>query len=45
MVGRILLVVAFLCITLYLVGCGTVQGLGSDVQWVGEKGAEIIEGE
>ena len=45
MVRKILLIVAFVCVMLSLVSCGTVQGLGGDIQWVGEKGAEIIEGE
>jgi len=24
-------------------GCGTVQGIGRDITWLGKKGAEILE--
>lgn len=34
----ILLLVAFA-----LAGCQTVQGLGEDIKWTGEKGAEALE--
>jgi predicted small secreted protein len=26
-----------------LIGCRTVQGIGADIQWIGEKGEEAIE--
>ena len=45
MVKKILLILAFVCVMFSLVSCGTVQGFGSDIHWVGEKGAEVIEGE
>jgi predicted small secreted protein len=36
-----LLIVLAACVFL-LFGCQTVQGLGEDIQWTGEKGAEIV---
>lgn len=37
-----------LALTLFLVvfvlaGCQTVQGIGEDIKWTGEKGAEVLE--
>ena len=44
MVKRILLT-AFLTALIYsLTGCGTIQGIGDDINWVGQKGADLIEG-
>jgi predicted small secreted protein len=43
MVKRMLLVVALIVLLFTLLGCQTVQGLGGDIKWTGEKGAEILE--
>ncbi|MHC4068746.1 MAG: entericidin A/B family lipoprotein [Planctomycetota bacterium] len=43
MAKRILLVVALIVLLFTLVGCQTVQGLGGDIKWTGEKGAEVLE--
>jgi predicted small secreted protein len=38
------LLLLFLVVLLFaLTGCQTVQGIGGDIQWLGEKGAEILE--
>ena len=42
---KILLTITLVIIALSLIGCGTVQGVGSDIQWLGEKGGELIEGQ
>ena len=44
MVRKILLVVALIVVLFSLIGCQTVQGVGGDIKWTGEKGAEILEG-
>jgi len=43
MIRRVLLVVALVIVVFSLVGCQTVQGLGEDITWVGEKGSELVE--
>jgi predicted small secreted protein len=43
MVKKALLLVALIIMVFWLVGCQTVQGLGGDIKWTGEKGAEILE--
>ncbi len=43
MVGRVLLVIALIVVSFSLIGCQTVQGLGEDIKWTGEKGAEVLE--
>ena len=41
---RKVLILAFLVLMLFsLVSCKTVQGIGKDIQWVGEKGEQAIE--
>jgi len=41
---RKVLIVAVLVLMLFsLVSCQTVQGIGKDIQWVGEKGEQAIE--
>ncbi len=42
MVGRVLLVIALIVVSFSLIGCQTVQGLGEDIKWTGEKGAEVL---
>lgn len=45
MLKRVLLVVALIVVAFSLFGCQTVQGLGQDVEWVGQKGAEAVDQE
>ena len=44
MVRKILLVVALIVVLFSSISCQTVQGVGGDITWTGEKGAEILEG-
>ena len=37
------LVLTLLLVVFALTGCQTVQGLGEDIKWTGEKGAEVLE--
>jgi len=43
MFKKALLLLALVVLLFALTGCQTVQGIGGDVQWLGEKGAEILE--
>lgn len=43
MIKKVLLIVAFVILMFSLTGCQTVQGLGEDIKWTGEKGAEMLE--
>jgi len=43
MVKKALLLVALVILVFSLIGCQTVQGLGGDIKWTGEKGAELLE--
>lgn len=43
MIRRVLLVVALVIVVFSLVGCQTVQGLGEDITWVGQKGSDLVE--
>jgi len=43
MVRKMLLVVALAVVVFSLFGCQTVQGLGEDIKWTGERGAELLE--
>ncbi len=43
MIKKILLVVALIFTVFLLVSCQTVQGLGGDIQWLGNKTAELLE--
>jgi len=45
MAKKVLLMVTLIVLMLSLIGCQTIQGLGGDIKWTGEKGAEILEGE
>ncbi len=42
---KVLLIIVLIVLSLVLVNCQTVQGLGGDIQWTGEKTAELLEGE
>jgi predicted small secreted protein len=44
MVRKILLILALLVMVVSLVGCQTVQGVGRDITWTGEAGAEVVDG-
>jgi predicted small secreted protein len=43
MVKRIILGLALLFLVFFLASCQTVQGIGNDITWMGEAGAEILE--
>ena len=43
MIRKVLLVLVLIVILFSLVSCQTVQGIGADIQWIGEKGEEAIE--
>lgn len=43
MVRKVLLVVALVFVAVSSISCQTVQGVGRDISWVGEKGQEIVE--
>ena len=43
MVKKALLLLALVILVFSLIGCQTVQGLGGDIKWTGEKVAEILE--
>ena len=43
MAKKVLLMVALIVLVFSLIGCQTVQGLGGDITWIGEKGAELLE--
>jgi predicted small secreted protein len=43
MVRKILLMIALIVLIFSLIGCQTIQGIGGDIKWTGEKGAEILE--
>ena len=43
MVLKAFVVIALVIIVFSLVGCHTIQGLGDDFKWIGEKGEEIVE--
>jgi len=43
MVKKVLLVVALIVLMLSLISCQTIQGVGGDIEWTGEKGAELLE--
>lgn len=44
MVKKIILYVALIILGFSSISCQTVQGLGGDIKWTGEKGAELLEG-
>ena len=43
MVKKILLLVVLIVMMFSLISCQTVQGIGGDIKWTGEKGAELLE--
>ena len=44
MTRKLIITIVLVAVTLSLIGCGTVQGVGNDINWLGKKGSEIIEG-
>jgi predicted small secreted protein len=44
MLKRLVLLIILIVLLVVSVGCNTVQGVGKDIEWTGEKGAEIIGG-
>lgn len=45
MIKKAILIVVLVLLSFALINCQTVQGFGKDVQWTGEKTAELLEGE
>jgi predicted small secreted protein len=43
MVRKVLLVVVLIVMLFSLMSCQTVQGIGADIQWIGQKSEEAIE--
>jgi predicted small secreted protein len=43
MVRKIIIVLALIITVVSFAGCKTVQGIGKDIQWIGEKGEQAIE--
>jgi len=42
MVRKILLVALLILVMFSLTSCQTVRGVGNDLKWTGEKGAELV---
>ena len=45
MIRKILVLVILAILTISLVGCQTVAGLGGDIQWAAESTADAISGD
>jgi len=45
MLKKMLLVTALVVLLIALAGCQTVQGFGKDIEWTGQKGAEVLGSE
>jgi predicted small secreted protein len=43
MVRKVLLIIAFIIAIFAVASCQTVQGIGQDITWMGQAGAEILE--
>jgi len=43
MMSKVLLIGVLIVMLLSLVSCQTVQGIGADIQWVGQKSEEALE--
>ena len=43
MLKKVILVVLLAILCVGLLGCSTVAGVGEDIKWMGEKGAEVLE--
>jgi len=42
---EMVLLITLLILTGLLAGCQTVQGFGKDIEWTGQKGAEVLGGQ
>ena len=40
---KVLIIVVLVLMLFSLMSCQTVQGIGKDIQWIGEKGEQAIE--
>lgn len=45
MIRKIILCAALIIFCISLTSCQTVQGVGGDIQWIGQKCAELLEGD
>ena len=43
MVRKMLLIIALIIAVFAVASCQTVQGIGHDITWMGQAGAEILE--
>lgn len=43
MLKKILLLVVLITLLFTLVGCQTLQGLGKDFEWMGQKMGEVVD--
>ena len=43
MIRKVFLTIVLVAVALSVVGCKTVQGIGNDISWLGEKGQDAIE--
>jgi predicted small secreted protein len=44
MFRKLLLIILLLLFLLFLTNCQTVQGVGGDIKWMGQKTSDVIEG-
>jgi predicted small secreted protein len=44
MIKKLLLIIVLIAMAFSIIGCQTVQGVGGDIKWTGQKSAEILEG-
>jgi predicted small secreted protein len=44
MLKKLVLLIMLFLLTALLIGCNTVQGVGKDIEWTGQKGAEVLGG-
>jgi predicted small secreted protein len=42
MLRKALLTLVLAAVVFAVLGCQTVQGLGEDIKWTGEKGAQVV---
>lgn len=45
MVKRILLVIAFIVVAFSAIGCQTAEGIKEDLEYIGDKTYELIDGD
>jgi len=44
MAKKIILCIILIILSISLIGCQTIEGIGGDIKWTGQKGAEILGG-